>query len=433
VVRLTFLLLVSAVASSAAAQTQTSGQTAGQTAAAQPAQTPAPPPKKIEHREAPQTLVLTTSLSGGVADDLSNGGSTLTRTGFHTDADALLTYQRHVGRGTTTIGATGRSVFRYATAVGTAKPMYDQGEFLVSREGTRGQFRAVQSITYSPNYQFGTVPGAAVTAIDATAQSHGDFANSDLAALSSATNIDLGRKVSRRDTLSMSYGLQRTTFNDPTLNWTYQNISGRLMHRLTRSMSLRGGYGYLTAESAATKTGPARNHAIDVGLNYSRPLAFSRRTTLNFSSGYAATPYDQGTAYNMTGEVGLTREIGRTLRAHLGVNRSVQLIEGFTQPALMNSVNGNFSGSLGRHASVSSSAGFSSGTVGMDARGNNYANWMGAVGFHWSLNRRASLNAQYSSYHHRFDPGVQLAPGLTDRLNRQGVRVSLTWLAPLLH
>ena len=399
-----------------------------------PAQTPAPPPKKVERREPPQTMVLTMSMSGGVADDLANGGSTLTRTGFHTDADALLSYQRRLGRGATTIGATGRSVFRYAPALGAAKPMYDQGEFMVSRVGTKSQFRALQSITYSPNYQFGAVPGAAVTAIDATAQSHGDFANSDLTALSSATNIDVSRKISRRDALSVSYSLQRTTFDDQNLDWTYQNISGRLVHRLTRSISMRTGYGYLMAESGFTKTGSTRNHAIDVGLDYSRPLAFSRRTTLNFSSGYAATPYDQGTAYNMTGEVGLTREIGRTSRAHLGVNRSVQLIEGFTQPALMNAVTGNFSGSLGRRASISSSAGFSSGTVGMGAReGNNYANWMGAVGFHLTLNRRASVNAQYSSYHHRFDPGVQLAPGMASRLNRQGVRVSLTWLAPLLH
>jgi hypothetical protein len=116
------------------------------------------------------------------------------------------------------------------------------------------------------------------------------------------------------------------------------------------------------------------------------------------------------------------------------VNRSVQLIEGFTQPALMNSVTTALSGSLGRRASISSSGGYSSGTVGMDAHdGNNYANWMGAVGLHVTLNRRLSVNAQYSSYHHRFDPAVQLAPGMASSLNRQGVRVSLTWLAPLLH
>jgi hypothetical protein len=99
----------------------------------------------------------------------------------------------------------------------------------------------------------------------------------------------------------------------------------------------------------------------------------------------------------------------------------------------MNSITSTFSGSLGRRASLSSSAGFSSGAVGMEAPdGNNYANWMGAVGFHLTLNRRASVNAQYSSYHHRFDPAVQLAPGMASRLNRQGVRVSLTWLASLL-
>jgi hypothetical protein len=441
VVRLISVLLVSAVATSAAAQTQTSAPTAAtaptseQTPAPPNEQTPSPPPKKVEHREPPQTMVLTMSMSGGVADDLVNGSgsSTVTTTGFHTDADALLTYQRRLGRGTTTIGVTGRSVYRYAAAIGAVAPMHDQGEFVVSRVAARSLFRAAQSVTYSPNYQFGAVPGAVVTPIDATAQSHGDFANSDLAALSSVTSIDLGRTVSRRNALSMSYNLERTTFDDQNLNWTYQKVSGRLVHRLTRSMSLRTGYGFLMAESAFTKTGSARSHAVDVGLDYSRPLSSTRSTTLNFSSGYAATPYDQGTAYHMTGEAAVTREIGRTLRARLAVNRSVQLIEGFTQPTLMNSIASTFSGSLGRRASLSTSVGFSGGTVGVDARdGNNYANWMGAVGLHLTLNRRASVNAQYSSYHHRFDPGVQLAPGMTNRLNRQGVRVSLTWLAPLL-
>ena len=44
------------------------------------------------------------------------------------------------------------------------------------------------------------------------------------------------------------------------------------------------------------------------------------------------------------------------------------------------------------------------------------------------LSRSTALDAQYSAYGHRFDQGVQLAPGVVNALNRQGVRVSFTWL-----
>jgi hypothetical protein len=100
---------------------------------------------------------------------------------------------------------------------------------------------------------------------------------------------------------------------------------------------------------------------------------------------------------------------------------------------LINTVTTTLGGGLGRRASIASSATFSRGTVGMGAReANSYENWTGSVGLHFALSRRASLDARYSSYGHRFDSAVQLAPGLASGLNRQGLRVSLTWLAPLL-
>ena len=61
-----------------------------------------------------------------------------------------------------------------------------------------------------------------------------------------------------------------------------------------------------------------------------------------------------------------------------------------------------------------------------------YQNWSGTVGLRLMLSRWTAMEAQYSSYGHHFDQGVQLAPGVVSGLKRQGLRVSFTWLLPVL-
>jgi hypothetical protein len=244
----------------------------------------------------------------------------------------------------------------------------------------------------------------------------------------------MNQAISRRSSLSLTYNLHRTTFGRSDLDQTSLVGAASLSHRLTRYLSLRTGYGLRSASYPTSQIATVRVHALDLGLDYSRALSLSRRTTLNFSSGSVATKLDTGTAFVVTGDATLTRAIGRTWNARLGLKRDVHLLEGFTQPVLSNSLSTSFGGALTRRVSVASSIGMSSGTVGVvsAAAKNNYWNWTAGAGLRVTVTRRSALEAQYFYYGHRFDQDVRLAPGLANQQKRQGVRVGLTWQTPML-
>jgi hypothetical protein len=161
---------------------------------------------------------------------------------------------------------------------------------------------------------------------------------------------------------------------------TSQSAGARLTRRLTRYASLRTGYTYRVATSGSTDVRP-RVDDLDVGIDFSRPVSVSRRTTVSFGTGSSMTPQDQGMAVNLTGNAALTRLMGRTWNTRLGVNRGVHLLEGFRQPVLANSINASLGGGLHRRLLFSSSASLSSGSVGLTGGGtNSYANWTAGSG-----------------------------------------------------
>jgi hypothetical protein len=231
-----------------------------------------------------------------------------------------------------------------------------------------------------------------------------------------------------------AYNLRRTIFGDQSLDLTSQNGGIHLVHQFTRTMALRTGYAYRSADSTFTPGGALHSHDIDLGLDYSRALGPSKRTTFTVGSGSSTTPSATGVTFNVTGNAMLIRHIGRTWRARLGGTRNVELLEGFTQPLLTNSGIVDVGGNLGRRIAVSASVSYAAGVVGLGANlaDNHYENWSGATGLRLMISRWTAIETQYSYYGNRFDQGVQLPPGLVSGLKRQGFRVSLTWLHPVL-
>ena len=390
-------------------------------AAAQTAARPAP------HAPA-QTVGMTVNVSAAAADNTDLFGDGRTFAGTETDADTQLAYERRAG--TLALGISGRSVVRYEPSGGGVTTTRQQGTVDVSMNGDRTQFHATQSASYSPFYQFGFVGAEPASTLAETSQSHADFANARLAAYGSTTTVDMRRAVGRRSSLAFTYDLHRTTFSQPGFDLTSQNAGFSFSHRLSRYLSTRTGYGYRFAESAAAPGDAMRIHNIDLGLDYSRALSFSRRTTFTFGSGSAVMPDRERVAVTLTGAAALTRQFGRTWSARLSGNRSVQALEGFSRPVIMNTITGTVGGGLGRRASMSTSIGLSGGTVGV-ASGSMFGAITGGVGIHVTVTRRLALDGQYFYYGHRFDPDVVFGPGFAAQTRRHGVRAGLTW-RPLL-
>jgi hypothetical protein len=403
-------LLACALTTGAAAQTTTADATpaAVRRAPAQP----------------PQTLALAVSLAGGSSETALESGVDPQAVGPHADVDASLTYQRRAGRAS--FGLTGQSVVRRSHDELT--PMRQQGSVALSIAGLRQQFHASQSVSYTPYYQFGGVTQLALMPLSESAQSHGDLANADLSTIAATTDVDWSRTLSERVAVSALYNRRGTTFADADLDMITQSAGAKVTRRMTRFASLRTGYTYRSAAAAFNAT-QLRAHDLDLGLDYSRPVSASGRTTVSFGSGSSLTPQEEGLAFRLTGDAAVTRLVGRTWNARVGVNRSVQLLEGFAEPVLANIVNIGLGGTLHRRVSVSSWASLSKGSVGLTAAdGNGYENWSAGSGLSVMIGRRGTFEAQYFVAGDQFEQGVALPPGLSnERRQRQGLRAGFTW------
>jgi hypothetical protein len=392
-------------------------------AAAQTEQT-APPAAVHTHREPPQTLSATMTVSASDADE--EGGAGSTTAGPHSDLDGSLTYDRHEGRATLTMS--GRSVVRYDQSIDKVESTRNQESIDFAVNGGRNKVHVAERAAYSPYYQFGASPGAAASAIDETSQAHGDFANAPLTAFESSLVADATRVLSHRATLSATYDWRSTLFNQSYLNFSTGHAAIAYENRIGRSLIFRAGYGYRTARSSFAGVQPVQMHDIDVGVDYRRALTLSRRTTVSFSSGSAMTPTSQGTGFHLTGDAIVGRQLSRTWTARMAFTRAVQVFEGFTQPMLSNAVTASVSGNLGRRVAFASSFGVAAGRAGGGGeRSGGYENRNGNVGLSVSLSRYTGLDAQYFLYGHRVDEQLIFAPDFPTTFMRQGVRVGLTW------
>jgi hypothetical protein len=415
--RLVCAVLACGVATPVAAQTSSQPDatpTATRRAAAQP----------------PQTLIVGVSLFGG-SSDAANESAAGIAVGTHADADAMLVYTRRVGRAS--FGLSGQSVLRHSHDELT--PMRQQGGFDFSFTGGRQRFRASQSLGYTPYYQFGGITQVGLMPLSESAQSHGDLANANLDATTATTGVEWNRMFGERVSLAAMYDRRSTIFGDPALDMITQSAGARLSRKITRFAALRTGYAYRVGDiGSATAAEPLRQHDIDLGVDYSRPVSASGRTTVTFGSGSTLIPQDDGLAYRLTGDAALTRLIGRTWNARVGVNRSVQLLEGFAEPVLANIVNLALGGTLHRRVSLLSWGSMSTGTVGLtSAEGNGYANWSAGGGLSVMVGRRGSFDAQYFIAGDEFENGVVLPPGLShQRRQRQGLRAGFSWRGPIV-
>jgi hypothetical protein len=383
-------------------------------------------------REPRQTITAAVNVSGAASDDSTNTfGDARTAAGQHTDADALITYQRRAGR--LALSVTGRSVARYAPGTDGVTATRHQAGFDLAMTGTHTQFHAAESGSYSPFYQFGAGVGVPVSPLAETMASHGDFANARLAAFGSSTIAELKQKIGRHAALSAAYEFHKTTFGQQDLDFASQNAGASLSQRLSRFLTLHTGYTYRAAQTSRVVAGDVVDHAVDLGLDYSRALSPTRKTTFSFSSGSSLTPSRQGMAFHLTGNALLARAIGRSWSAKFGVNRSVQLLEGFVAPMLTDAATAAIGGSLSSRTSISTSLGYAHGqSAAAQENGATFGNWTGGLGFHATLSRSTSIDAQYFYYGHRFDPRLIGGADIAHEMTRHGVRVGLTWHGVLL-
>jgi hypothetical protein len=203
------------------------------------------------------------------------------------------------------------------------------------------------------------------------------------------------------------------------------------MRALNRYAKLRLGYGQQIARYGITPGGltaqrNTRNQNLDVGIEYDRPLSFSRQTFVSVRSGSSIVSAEGYSRYNIAGEVAVKHQITRKWAGRLTYQRGVQTIEGVPAPLFAEEVRVVAAGRLARRITLDASGGLSWGTMGV-VRLSAYRGETITGRLRASLTPHLSLEAQYGYSRYEFSDDALLFS--TPYLRRNGLRGGLVWSA----
>jgi hypothetical protein len=297
--------------------------------------------------------------------------------------------------------------------------------------GRRTNVSANQTVSYQPFLMLGLFPELTnnVVAVAEPAAQEQSAPFEDYTDYRTA--VDLRHKVSRRGEIEVGYSHQFSNFSTDVRDLRIHRASGRYLHEVSRGLGLRLGYGYSAGEYFDfEETRTVEGHIIDVGVDYSRALSVSRRTTLSFVTGSAAFKDEDATRYQINADVRLNREIGRTWNATAAYTRSAAFVHSFSQPFFSDSVGAELSGLVTRRTEFVINASGSLGEVGFQSTGDNgYESYSATSQLTFALTRNLALTASYAYYLYTFESGVDLPIGLARDVERQNVQLALrTWI-----
>jgi hypothetical protein len=345
-----------------------------------------------------------------------------------------LTYSRQERRfGMNANGSVSRR-FYYALEQ-DALSVYDAGIAASFSRSSRTTFNLGQTIGYQPFSLFSLFPQAEPPQPGEPSGPPIDYYTSDQNYLSSLTTGGFSHQLSRRSTFTADYSRHFSRMPASEGHFVTQTGSARFTRSFTQGLGLRLGYGYTRATYDQVGDGYG-HHLIDSGIDYSRNLSGSRRTTLSFSTGGSVVTDRNDTRFMVTGNVNLLHEIGRTWNFNAAYNRSVDFVEVYSAPVEYQSVNLQLTGLLSRRLSVHTGVGATNGsflTMGQGASSSGFGNIYSSTGLGTALNRHLNLAVNYSFYWYQYDDAL-LLQGLQEfsgSKGRHSLSASIEAWAPL--
>jgi hypothetical protein len=252
--------------------------------------------------------------------------------------------------------------------------------------------------------------------------------------LFSATAVSLTQGLGRRASFFANYGGQFYASASGAYDANSQSGGAGFRFALARGLGLRLGYAYAEFRFGdPTDADRTRSHTADVGIDYSRALSFSRRTSLAFSTGTSAVVYQDQTHYNVTGNLRLAHEIGRTWQASIGYTRGVVFLDTLREPGFADSVTLGIGGMANRRVRLQASLSGAAGNAGFGAGAADFNTAVASTSMQVGLSRYAGLSFSYAYYRHWASAGAVLAEGVRRQIDRQSLQVSINLWAPLVN
>jgi hypothetical protein len=396
-----------------------------------------------------QSLTMTLNAYGGYDDnvvaDQPGAGSALdpgTQAGGGlAGGDVGLAYTKAGHR--VMFNANADSSVRYVpnqSALGGAS--YGGGAGINYQLARRTQFSLTGSVGYQPFYQLGLFPGFTGDLLGAELPSNLDFTVLKRASVLGSGHASLEHQLSRRSSLTLGYDFFGQTFTqnaDDTGTVGRQlgdvQMQGgliRFRRQVSRYLTVKLGYQYQHATYKTPANQVVDSHNIDAGVDYARSLAFSRHTTLAFSTGSSIVTYNNNRFYDVIGNARLTHLFTKYWRGSLAYNRNVNFVASFLQPFFTDGATAEISGQMLGRAVFTLGGGYVTGKVGLTQDAQRVHTGTASAAFLYTFTTMVGAQVSYSYYNYDFSTQAGLPLGLKSRFDRNSVRAGLTVSLPLV-
>ena len=383
-----------------------------------------------------QSLTFTGSAGGGwyrsvVTDETGPsflvGGGSRDFQGAASSASALVSYSLNASRAG--VGASAGTTARYHLS--TDRVLRRDYATVGTSAAIGAGFTVHAAASYQPYSLRSLFPTLMGPRLGDPAIVDEDFPTSPTQYLAYSAGTEFSRRLTRRQTFLAGYEYRLRDASGEIGRHHRQSAHADVTRELSRDLKLVAGYGYMAA-SYDGRTDPVVNHRLDLGVNYSRALSFSRRTTLTFGSGTSAASASRGASlrYRATGNARLNHEIGRTWNATISYNRGLQFVDAWPEPVFSDSGAARLGGLLNRRLDFELTARALRGSRHTGAYG-ELESYHGLAALRAALTRHVSTALTYSYYRHRFGDALALAPGFPHDFDGQSIRASVNVWAPL--
>ena len=306
---------------------------------------------------------------------------------------------------------------RYLPTVTSGVSAYHGAAAGMTLQLGRTRIAARQSATISPFYSVVD----AVRAFDGTSPDLLASGGADGVALVSertySSRLDITQALTRRTSVSLSGRFDDTRFSGQSLRQQDLDAGARITRRIGQSLGAVLGYRQEQVTSS-TALSPGRSltivRTIDAGFDFRHELRIVRRATVHATSGIAQL---QDPAlrrrYQLVGNAGVSRQMGRTWYANVDYVRGTTFVRGLPQaPIYSDSGTLSVSGSLSRRVDLLVRTAYTSGRL--ESIGNGHHTEIGeaAARLRTVMSRKVSSSVEYLFDHYRFDRTDILAVGL---------------------
>jgi hypothetical protein len=301
-----------------------------------------------------------------------------------------------------------------------------------------------EGVTYSPALFYGLFASTSIEpAAGDTVPAAPNYVLNSKRSYVYDSKASLTHKISERAALVFNAGFQYQDYTGHDVAYPdlrTEDAGGHFLYSLNRDVKLRLGYTFKQGQFlGAPRTD---EHDLDIGVDYSRPLSRTRRSTITVSLGPTIAngalsqvrTLDVGRQYRLTANMALIHQIGRTWTAQASYRRGMgYYVEGFAKPVFSEAYAASTSGFLNRRTDVSLTAAYSTGESALTGAPDQFATYTGDARVRFGLGKIWATYVEYLFYYYKFNSGIQLPAGVPPYLTRNGVRTGLTLWVPVRH